>query len=197
MKSIKITVCAIFSILTLSCSNSKNDKYIGNSAPEVKAEKCLDKWIEKKGVSWEELRLVFENYYAEGNISDPSEPVADQYNDILNFWAQPTKRFPSFRQRNKAAEIQAKLGLSDEDIRKKAHLDCLTNAYVENKSIVDTASAFYAFGATMESLKEIPNVSPGLVARALNFYVDKTDLNRELYQKTIILLYLFEMKMNL
>jgi hypothetical protein len=72
-------------------------------------------------------------------------------------------------------------------------LDSFTDKYIENKTKVDTTSSYYAFGASLETIREIPNLSSGLIAGAIKMSMDKKDLKKELYQKTIVLMFCFDM----
>ncbi len=115
----------------------------------------------------------------------------------MKFWERPTKQFPIFKNKKKVVEIKEKLGLTKQDILRKKQLDCFTNKYVENRSVVDTTSSYYAFGATLETVREIPDISPGLIAGAINMTMKKEDLKKELYQNTIVLMFCFDMTLYL
>lgn len=80
---------------------------------------------------------------------------------------------------------------------KNIQLDCFTNIYIENNSKIDRKSSFYAFGATLETIKNMPNLSLGIIAGAIKMSMDKSDLKKELYQKTIVLIFCFDMTLYL
>ena len=181
-------------LTTLSaCGQETTSSYDNYTKLEIETEKCLDDWLYSKNVDWNKLQTVFENYFASGKISNPSDSKDKQYQDILNFWERPSGQFPIFKDKRKVVAIKNKLGLSDQDVVMKTQLDCFTNNYIDNKAIVDTTSSYYVFGATLETIKQVPNVSPGLVAGAINLSMDKADLKKELYRKTIVLMYCFDM----
>lgn len=193
MKNIYILIIAMFSLILNSCGQKDERNYDGYTDLEIKTEKCLDKMFGDNNTDWKELKTIFENYFSSGKISNSKDPLEKQYEDILSYWERPTMQFPIFTEKQKVIAIKEKLGMTEQDILKKRQLDCFTNKYIENKSKVDTTSSFYAFGATLETLKEIPNISPGLIAGAIKMTMDKDDLKKELYQKTIVLLYCFDM----
>ena len=193
MKNIYILIIAIFFLTFNSCGQKNEKNYNGYTDLEIKTEKCLDKMFEDNDVDWIELKTIFENYFSSGKISNSKDPLEKQYEDILSYWERPTMQFPIFTEKKKVIEIREKLGLEEQDIKKKKQLDCFTNNYIENKAKVDTTSSFYAYGATLETLKEISDISPGLVAGAIKMTMNKSDLKKELYQKTIVLLFCFDM----
>lgn len=174
-------------------NSNSNTNYYGYNDLEIETEKCLDKMFEEKGLDFKELKTIFENYFSEGQISNSKDPIEKQYENILTYLERPTRQFPLFKDKKKVISIKEKLGLTENDIYSKLQLDCFTNKYLENKTKVDTASSFYVFGATLESLKQMPDISPGITAGALNYSLKKEDLKKELYQKTIVLLFCFDL----
>ena len=193
MKRIYMLIIAFFSLTLNSCGQKNEKNYDGYTDLEIETEKCLDKMFGDNGVEWKELKTVFENYFSSGEICNSKDPLEEQYEDILSYWERPTMQFPIFTEKKKVIAIIEKLGLTKQDILKKRQLDCFTNKYIANKSKVDTTSSFYAFGATLETIKEISDISPGLIAGAIKMTMDKSDLKKELYQKTIVLLFCFDM----
>lgn len=193
MRKIRVLVIGLIVLTFQSCGQNSNEKYIGYTDLEIETEKCLDKMFEDKGADFNELKTIFENYFSDGQISNSKDPIEKQYEDILSYWERPTGRFPLFKDKKKVVAIREKLGLTEKDILGKSQLDCFTNKYIENKAEVDTTSSFYAFGATLETLKQIPDISPGLIAGAIKMSMKKEDLKKELYQKTIVLLFCFDM----
>ncbi len=178
-----------------ACGQESSSNYDNYTKLEIETEKCLDDWFDSRNVSWNELQTVFENYFASGKISNPSDSKDKQYQDILNYWQSPSYQFPVFKDKKKVVAIKNKLGLSDQDVIIKTQLNCFTNNYIDNKATVDTTSSYYVFGATLETIKQVPNISPGVIAGAINLSMDKADLKKELYQKTIVLMYCFDMSL--
>lgn len=179
----------IFFTLSACGQNKANDNY---TDLEKKTEVCIDQWFESKKVSWTDLKHSFENYFSSSEITDFKDPVEKQYLDILSYIERPSRQFPIFKDKKKIIAIKNELGLTDQDIYNKNQLDCFTNLYIENKNQVDTTSSYYAFGATFEAIKQIPEISPGLLAGALKMSMNKEDLKKEIYQKTIILMFYFD-----
>ncbi len=190
---IKIIIIGLIAFTLQSCGQNNNEKYEGYTDLEIDTEKCLDKIFEERGADFNELKIIFENYFSDGQISNSKGPIQKQYEDILAYWERPTRQFPLFKDKYKVIAIKEILGLTEKDISGKTQLDCFTNKYIENIAEVNTTSSFYAFGETLETLKQIPNISPGLVAGAINMSMKKEDLSKELYQKTIVLLFCFDM----
>ena len=164
---------------------------------EIEIEKCLDIWIESKNVNWNDLKPIFENYFSTGEIINAKDPIEKQYYDILSYWENPTKKSPIFYNKKKVVDIKNKLSLTKEDIKSKCYLDCFTNKYILNKATIDTNSSLYAFGSTLEAIKTYHDISPGLIAGAIKMEMNKADLKKDLYQKTIVLLFCFDMTLYL
>ena len=197
MKNIYLLTILILSFILNSCGQKDEKNYDGYTDLEIETEECLDKMFEKKRADFNELKTIFENYFSTGQITNPNEPIEKQYEDILSFWERPTKQFPIFTEKNKVVAIKEKLGLTEQDILKKVQLDCFTNNYIENRTEIDTLSSYYAFGASLETIREIPNISPGLIAGAIKMSMDKEDLKKELYQKSIVIMFCFDMTLYL
>jgi len=189
-----VTYALIFTTLA-SCGQETRNNYEGYTSLEIETEKCLDNSMESSDVDWKELQNIFENYFASANISNSSDSKAKQYQQILKYWERPSGRFPVFKDKKKVIALRHKLGLTDQDVVTKRQLDCLTDNYMRNKATVDTTSSYYAFGATLETVKQVPNISPGLIAGAINLSMDKADLRKGLYQKAIVLMYIFDMSL--
>jgi TonB family protein len=121
--------------------------------------------------------------------------LARQYQEILNFLESPAKRFPYFKEKGKVNEIRCKLDLTEGDIRSKKQLSCLTDRYLEYKNELDTNSALYLFGVILEAVREEPDISLGLIAKTINTFMDKNNLEKGLYQKAIVLMFIFDMSL--
>lgn len=167
---------------------------VSNSAQlEQEAEKCLNAWMSDHGVEWSELKEVFEHYFSDGGITNAEDPLEVQYADILRFIERPPSSFPLFKEKKKVVAARKKLGLTEQQLMVKAQVDCLTDLYMQNKATVDTTSSFYAFGDTFRAVRQVPNISPGLIAGAIYMAMDRSDLSKSLYQKTIALTFCFDM----
>lgn len=177
----------------VSCNHNKTNDYTGYTALEIEAETCLDEWFESKDVDGDELKTIFENYFNSGDISNRKDSIETQYRDILGYLERPTKQFPLFKDKQKVIASIKKLGLSEENIIEKLQLNCVTNIYLDHKAEIDTLSSFYVLGSMLETIKKVPDISPGLTASAINASIDKANLNKTLYQKTIVLMYCFDM----
>jgi hypothetical protein len=193
MKKNRILMLCLITLTLQSCGQNNGGNYSGYSDLEIKTEKCLDKMFADKGADFNELKTIFENYFSDGLISNSNDPIEKQYEDILTYWERPTRKFPLFKDNKKVVAIREKLGLTEKDILGKSQLDCFTNIYIENKAEVDKTSSFYAFGATLETLKQIPGISHGLIAGAIKMSMKKEDLKKDLYQKTVVLMFCFDM----
>jgi len=176
-----------------SCGQGLENKYEGYSELEIETEKCLDTWMKSKDVEFNDLITVFENYFVAGEIINVSESIDKQYQLILSYWEKPTKQFPIFEEKKKVIDIKNKLGLSEQDIKLKTQLDCFFNIYIENKANIDTTTSFFVFGSILETIKQVPDISPGLIAGSINSSMNKSDLKKSLYQKLIALMYCFDM----
>ena len=182
-----------FVILTItSFGQGKEKDYDNYTEIEKRTEECIDNWLETKNVAWAELKTSFENYFSSSKITNSNDQIEKQYLDILTFIEKPARQFPILKDKQKILAIKDNLGLSDKDILSKNQLDCFTNQYIENKTDIDTTSSFYVFGSSFETMKQIPDISPGLLAGAVKMAMDKKDLKKELYQKTIVLMYYFD-----
>ena len=120
-------------------------------------------------------------------------PIEEQYFDILTYFERPTGRFPTFTSKKKVVDIRKKLNISKKDIVAKKHLACFNDMYSKLKNEKDTISSYYVFVVTIETIIQIPNISPGLIAGAIKTQAHKSDLKKELYPKAIILLFVFDM----
>jgi len=190
---IRFLIIGLIAFTLQSCGQNNNNKYIGYTDLEIETEKCLDKMFSDKGADFNELKTIFENYFSDGQISNSKDPIEKQYEDILIYWERPTKQFPLFKDKKKVVVIKEKLELTERNILEKSQLDCFTNNYIGHKAVVDTTASFYAFGATLETLKQIPDISPGLIAASIRMSMKKEDLKKGLYQKAVVLLYCFDM----
>lgn len=190
---IKILYLFTIAVLFSYCQSETNNAYEGYSDVEIETEKCLDAWLERNDVDWKELSFIFEDYFASGNMTDTADPKAKQYADILHGFHSPSGPFPPFKRKKEVLAIMDKLNLSDKDVIRKNQLDCFTDAFIDHKDELDTASTYYAFGATLEMMEMIPDISPAVTAGALDAEIDEADLSKTLYQKTIVLMYCFEM----
>lgn len=181
--------------MAVACQNSTSKE--GYTSLESETEECLDHWFEESGADWTELQSIFENYFASAGISNADDPKNVQYQDILNYWERPNAPFSLFEQKTEAMDIVNSLGLTDEDIFNKKQLNCFTDLYMGHSTEIDTASTYYAFGSILSSAREMPQISPGLIAGAINYSMNPEDLNKSLYQKTIVLMYCFDMALYL
>ncbi len=190
---IKSLVLFSIAVLYTSCHSETNNAYEGYSEVEIETEKCLDAWLERNDVDWKELSFIFEDYFASANMTDTADPKAKQYADILHGFHSPSGPYLPFKSKKEVLAIMDKLHLSDKDVIQKNQLDCFTNTFIDHEDELDTASTYYAFGATLEMMEMIPDISPAIIAGALDAEIDKADLSKTLYQKTIVLMYCFEM----
>ncbi len=185
---IKLTIC--FNIL--SCQNL-SDKFANYSQDEIETEQCLDALMEEKGIDWDNIKPLFENYFSKNKITDKTETLSNQYYDILGFFEQPNGKFPIFEQKNNAVEVRDKMQLNEEELLRKKQLDCFIDKYIKTQSSLDEESAYYAFGTSLELCREMPGISPGLIAGGIKASIDKSDLEKSIYQKTIVLMFVFDM----
>jgi len=193
MKKAILLSLIIITIGSAGQNNINNDP--GLSALEAETEACIEKMMADNNASMEELKTVFENYFSSAQISDRNAPLAKQYQEILDFLESPARQFPYFKEIGKVIEIRSKLDLTEGDIRSKKQLNCLTDRYLEYKNELDTNSAFYLFGVILEALREMPDISPGLIAKTINTYMDKNELEKGLYQKAIVLMFVFDISL--
>jgi len=87
----------------------------------------------------------------------------------------------------------AKLHLSKQAISQKKQLNCFTTIYMKNKANITDNTSFYVYGNTLEFVAQMPMLSPAIIAGTINSSMNKKDLNKRLYQKTITLLFCFDM----
>ena len=191
---ILVAISLIFSQSILAFNNKKTEN---NSKIENEIENCIDEFFAQKSVDFNILKRIFENYFSSSNISDINSPIEKQYLDILDFWEHPSKQFPLFADKDYLIEIRKKLGFSEKDIIQKKQLDCFTDKYIKYKCSIDTTSSIYAFGATFETLRSMPNIGPNIVAGAIKMTMQKADMKKTLYQKSIVLLFCFDMTLYL
>jgi len=194
MKLIKWTIIAAMFIGLTGC-----DSFTSKTTGELEEETLerMKTWFDNSGVDDNALLQRFETYFTSNDIANPADSKPDQYMDILRFIQEPDD-FPPLKDKQKITGMMQKLGISDEDIKNKKHLDYYYDYYMKHKKEVDTSSSYYVFGATIETLNKIPRLgSPALVAKTLKNQMDKADLKKELYQKTIVMIFYFDMAMNL
>ena len=192
MREIRIVTIVLFFILLQSCGNDSK-KYKNYTKLEIQTEESINTLFEYKQIDLNKLMKIFENYFIEGKIINCNDPIEKQYYDILKFWEHPNKQFPIFKNKKKVQSIINKLGLKEKDVLKKIQLSSLTNRFIRNKSKINQKSTFYTFGSILETIKEIPNISPGLIAGTIVMCTNKNDLRKTLYQKAIMLLFCFDM----
>lgn len=180
----------VFFILFALHGKAQNETY---TEAEQKTLENFNNWFSENGIDWNELKSYFESYFQDGGIIDKNKSIEEQYLDILSYFERPTMGFPVFKEKKKVIAIRKKLNLSKKDIIAKKHLNCFNDIYSTLKTENDTTSSYYVFGATIETIIKIPDVSPGLVASAIRTQVQLSDFKKELYQKSIILLFIFDM----
>ena len=157
----------------------------------------MNEWFEKSGVDGDRLQSGFEAYFISNGIAKAADSKPDQYMDILRFIENPDD-FPPLENKDLITETMRKLDISRNDIQDKKQLDYYYQHYLDHKQKVDSSSSYFVFGATIETLNKIPRLgSPGLVAKTLKNQMNKADLKKELYQKTIVMLFYFDMALHL
>ena len=179
---------AVSSLITLACNGGQEADSVSTNG-EMEAEACLSSWMRTSNVDESELRKSMENYFVDNGLISNDIPKSSQYKQILGFIAQPTQRFPPFSDKQNIVDITKKLELSSQEIMAKKQLDCFRSAFKTHWNPSDTTSAFYAWGDVLETLDQVPNVSPGVVASALSLYMTEADLNKPLYQTAIALMF--------
>ena len=187
MKKIILIVGLFFIVLYVK---SQSESYTN---AEQKTFASINNWFNEKNVNWENLQHYFENYFQTGGITNKNKPIEQQYYDILSFFEAPSKRFPIFKDKKKIVEIMGKLGFSKGDIRLKKHLSRFNKSYSIHKNLNDTTSTYYIFGSTVETILQIPNISPGVVAGTIRKFAKKKDLKKKFYQRATVLLFAFDM----
>ena len=197
MNILKHIILAVFVGLLIGCGQDKTNQYTGYTSIEIETEKCFDKWLEGNNTEWEELQTIFEDYFILAEVCNRFDAKEKQYQDILNFMEQPTKPFPAFKEKKKVMEIMEKLELSKQDLTTKKQLNCLAELFTEHKLSIDTASSYYIYGDIVEVSQQVPDLSPGLLANAINMFMDEADLKKTFYQKTIVLMFCFDMGLHL
>lgn len=164
---------------------------------EIKIEKCYDDWFKSNNVNWSDLKASFENYFTSANKCKSNDSIDKKYMDILNSIAMPRSVFPNFKEKKKVLSIKDKLKLSDQDIKSKKQLDCFITIFLENKSKIDSNSRFYEWGVFLKEIKQIPDISPSIIANAVSLVITNNNLKKEFYQKTIVLMFCFDFALNL
>lgn len=176
--------------MLFSCGQT-GKKYENYTKLEVEVEECYDNWFHKNNVDWMELQKSFEEYFISFDVSKADDPIEKQYYDVLLYISEPIRWFPATKDEARIIEIRNQLGLSEEDTFSNKQLDCYTDIYIKNESKIDTASCFYVFGSCFKTMRQIPDISPGLVATSISMSIDSKELQKTVYQKTIILMYYF------
>lgn len=177
-------------ILLAACQQKQYDNY---SELEKQSEQCMDAYLEDHDVKWKDIQPVFEDYFASAEITNPDDDPAKQYMDILKYWANPSGRFPVFKEKNKILKVKKKLDLSKKEIKANKHLSCFRKIYEENRASIDSTSTYAAFGKTLKAVNNAPDISPGIVAGGLFSNIEKDDLGKPVYQKAITMMFVFNM----
>ena len=60
----------------MDSTQSSSDSY---SNFEIDTDQCLDNWFGSYDIDVKELKKKFEDYFADGNISDSKDPLYKQY----------------------------------------------------------------------------------------------------------------------
>jgi hypothetical protein len=187
-----LLVLMMVSVLMVSCSGKDAGSGRELRKGESEAEACLDEWFHAHGVDQQKLRTSIENYFIAGGITKRTDPLAKQYQGMLEFIARPSKPFPTFSDRKEIVQMSEQLGLSSTDILSKKQLSCMLQSFRTHSIASDSTSAFYAWGDILSTIEQVPNVSPGLVASALPDYMTDEDFNCPLYQTAIALMFYFD-----
>ncbi len=188
----KFAFLSLFLTFGVACIDNAQDPREQYSAVETQTEQCLNEWFEAKGVSWPDLMASFEGYFARGGISKAQDPREQQYLDILAYLERPTSAFPVFTDKQKVMTMMKQLGVTEKELMLKAQLDCFTNLFMQQGESLDSTTVFYTIGSLLETMTQVPNISPGLVAGAIKRSLKPGDLRKPVYQKTIVLLYYFD-----
>ena len=179
-------------ILLVACQQNDN-QYKNYSELEKQSEQCMDNYLDDHDVEWKDIQPVFEDYFASAEITNPEDTPAKQYMDILKYWANPSGRFPAFKEKSKIVKVKEKLDLSKKEIMANKHLACFREIYEKNQESIDTTSTYAAFGKTLTAVNNAPNVSPGIVAGGLFSNIEEKDLEKAIYQKAIAMMFVFDM----
>lgn len=195
MDKVKKGLLFVLTGVLLACNQSKPQPktYVGYTNFEIETEECIDLWLKEKDVEENEIKTIFEQYFIDAKMSKASDPIEKQYQDILNSWEKPSKRFPPFKDKNKINTIRTKLGLSERDIVIKTHLNCLLSVYETYYSHLDTKSLFNTLGSILEDTKKMQGANPGISAGTMNKTITEEDLKKPIYQKTLALMFCFDM----
>lgn len=193
----RITEWLVVTALLVGLAGCSSLQHKSTQELEEETMQAMNKWFENKDVSSDELQTSFENYFTSNGITETTDSEQEQYMDILSFIREPDG-FPPLKDKRKVLGMMKGLDINSQDLERKNHLDYFYDIYLENKDAVDTTSTYYVFGATIETLHKIPRLSsPGLIAKTLQNQMEQADLNKELYQKTVMLLFYFDMAMHL
>lgn len=184
-------------LLTISslvaCAQNSENKYERYTEYEIKAEQCLDTFLESKQVSWDELSSIFEQYFIENGITNSEQSKQEQYQAILKYWEKPSLPFPAFKNKTRVLEIIDQLELTEDDIFAKKQLNCLLEVYNEDEQNIAMDSALQIFGITLRKIATDPGMHPGRVATDLNRGILDSAFGMPVNQKAIVLLHIFEM----
>lgn len=190
----KIHTQLLIAVIILLAACQQNQKQYDNySELEKQSEQCMDDYLKGHDVKWKEIKPVFEDYFASAEITNPEDDLSKQYMDILKYWANPSGRFPAFKEKAKILKIKEKLDLGKSEIMANKHLSCFRKIYEEHEASVDSSSAYATFGKTLKAVNNAPNVSPGIVAGGLFSGIEEEDLEKAVYQKAITMMFVFDM----
>lgn len=192
MKLYSQLLIAAIILLVAACQQS-HKQYDNYSGLEKQSEQCMDDYLDDHDIEWKDIQPVFENYFASAEITNPDDDPAKQYMDILNYWANPSGRFPAFKEKDKILKALKKLDLNKKEVMANKQLTCFREIYEKNKASIDSTSAYASFGKTLTAVKNAPNISPGIVAGGLMANIEEKDLEKAVYRKAITMIFVFDM----
>lgn len=163
---------------------------------EKDLEECIDEWLEENDLKWKNLESLFLGYFSSIGVTQKNTPKYKQYDNVIKYLTKPRGTLPKFKNRKEVVEIIEKIGLTEEEASKNEHLNCWIKMYNEEENRFNSSSA--AFQVAKPLAKKI-DYEPFMRfdSYSMMFHFDKEEFKKPLYQKSIVLVYIFDMGFHL
>ncbi len=179
------------SIICLSQNKCKSDKLLAIS----KTENCLNQKFLNSKVDKKKFNSSFENYFIKNALVEDSENKGELYMNILKYIETHPDKMPFIENQHYIIEVAKKIKLTIPKLIIYDQLECIRTQYTNYKPLckTDTNSTFSIFGDISKTLPENNTIHYSLIASTLRMFTNTEDLNKEVFQDNIVLIFWFQL----
>lgn len=155
---------------------------------EKETNQCIESYVRKNGVEWNEIQAYFEKYLALNSIYKQGEDIEQGYLNFIKL-RKLMKPIPPMPQRDDFKTKLLKVRVIDDSnyfIGKPLN-DCFSNSYIKYKDQLPEKSTFVNIELMFETIKKVGEISPALIVGGLDVAFEEGKISHPLYKKVIIL----------